>query len=975
MKEPLRPDPVREMPLRIGGVLLDEADSEQTRREKLARIVLDEMYQFVGLLDAEGRVLEINRAALRGAGLRLEDIRGTPFWQARWFQVSQENVAATQDYVRRARAGEFIRCDMEVYGEAAGDHTIVVDFSLLPVKDEAGRVVLLLAEGRNISAKKQVEAELARRNAELQRLLDRITELDQLKSDFFANVSHELRTPLTLILGPTEELLAAADNLSERQRDQLRVVQRSAHALLRHVGDLLDLARLDSGKTPMHYAPCDLAVVVRAAAEEFHAVAPARRIAYRVDVPDGMTAQVDPEKIERVLLNLLSNAFKFTPPGGRILCRLARSDDGRALLSVQDSGPGVPPGSEQAIFERFRQVQQGTTREHGGTGLGLAIAKEFVDLHRGAISVSPAPGGGALFQVEIPLEAPAGTELTPPHPARPDESRKAAPAVLAGLVAGPDDAPSSVAEPDLPSRPRVLLVEDNPDVSRFVREALGAEFRVATVDDGAKALERLVAQPPDLLITDLMLPGLGGDRLVEAMRARVGLQDLPVLVLSARGDTALRSRLLSESVQDYLTKPFSAPELRARVRNLVSVKLARDQMQRALETQGRDLTQLTRTLIANQGALKESEQRWWAIYEHSPVGIALIDGDDLVRTANPAFRRMLGYGAEEIRGCSLERLTLVEDRAAMRRRIAALRSGESREVRMQRRFHRRDGSVVWANASVAPIPPSGTAEPMLVLVTEDITEQKRAEDSLARTRSELARVGRASSLGELAASIAHEVNQPLAAVAANGHACLRWLDARPPNEHEVRLAVERIIRDANRAGDVIARIRNFLRRVEPTRQGLPIRTVIDEVLGMIRAEAHGQGVALQVQLDDGLPPVAGDAVQLQQVVLNLVMNALESIARAGRSQNSVTIGTCRHDESALRVDVRDSGGGLDADAPDRIFEAFYTTKPEGMGMGLAIAHSIVEAHGGRLWVTPNADAGVTFHFTVPFETTVAGDEG
>ncbi|HMX11101.1 MAG TPA: histidine kinase dimerization/phospho-acceptor domain-containing protein, partial [Burkholderiaceae bacterium] len=231
-------------PLRVGAVTLSASDGAQTQREKLARIVLDAMYQFVGLLDAEGRTLEINRAALEGAGLRLEDIRGRPFWEARWFQVSRESIEQQRDFVRRARGGEFIRCDLEVYGEAAGDRTIVVDFSLLPVRDDRGRVAFLLAEGRNITAKKLAEAEVARKNAELQRLLDTVRQMDQLKSDLFANVSHELRTPLALILGPTDELLAHGANLTEPQRRQLQVVRRSAATLLKHVDDLLDLARL-----------------------------------------------------------------------------------------------------------------------------------------------------------------------------------------------------------------------------------------------------------------------------------------------------------------------------------------------------------------------------------------------------------------------------------------------------------------------------------------------------------------------------------------------------------------------------------------------------------------------------------------------------------------------------------------------------------------------------------------------------------
>src|ERR1700733_5021577 len=219
--------------LHLRDVALFENDDIQTHLEKLARIVLDEMRQFVALLDANGNTLEINRAALQRAGIGLDDVQGKPFWEARWWLVSKETQAIQRDLVQQAREGEFVRCDIEIYKQAAGEQTITIDYSLSPIKDQDGRIVFLLAEARNITEEKQAETEIARQNRKLETLLDKVRRLDRLKTDFFANVSHELRTPLALILGPAQSILDAGTNLTEDQRRDLGVIHRNAATLLK----------------------------------------------------------------------------------------------------------------------------------------------------------------------------------------------------------------------------------------------------------------------------------------------------------------------------------------------------------------------------------------------------------------------------------------------------------------------------------------------------------------------------------------------------------------------------------------------------------------------------------------------------------------------------------------------------------------------------------------------------------------------
>jgi PAS domain S-box-containing protein len=251
----------------------------------------------------------------------------------------------------------------------------------------------------------------------------------------------------------------------------------------------------------------------------------------------------------------------------------------------------------------------------------------------------------------------------------------------------------------------------------------------------------------------------------------------------------------------------------------------------------------------------------------------------------------------------------------------------------------------------------------------DVEEHRQAEEALHKTRSELAHVSRVMTMGELAASISHEVNQPLAAIVANAGACARWLAAEPPNHGEAQDAVARVIRDANRATNVVAGIRAFLKR-EESLVPLSINDVIREVVALTQRELAAHRVSLGVDLAHALPRVKADRIQLQQVMLNLVMNALEAMEPVTAQPRFLNIRTARGNARTVIISVCDSGVGLDPEQRDRIFDAFHTTKPLGMGMGLAISRSIVEAHGGRLWASANPDCGETFYFTVPYAVSI-----
>ncbi|HVV87758.1 MAG TPA: ATP-binding protein [Kofleriaceae bacterium] len=483
----------------------------------------------------------------------------------------------------------------------------------------------LLRRGQELQDRNQ---ELGRANAEILRLLEKTRELDRHKTEFFANISHELRTPLTLILGPIDRWLGAAEAPPALRRD-LEVVRSSARTLLRHVNDLLDIARLDAGQGQPRYRRTDVAALVRLVAGPFELLADERGLRLAVDTPPALEAAVDPDQLERILTNLLSNAFKFTARGGCVRVGVAAADD-RLRLEVADDGPGVPAELRELIFERFRQASGGADRRHGGTGLGLAIVRDLVELHGGAVQVAVAPAGGALFTVELPRSAPAGVEVAPaaPAPAAPhDETAQAVGALRARAHDAAHDDADDDAEPD-GARPLVLVVEDNADMRRFLRESLTASgYRTAGAADGRVALDRARERVPDLIVTDIMMPGMAGDALVREVRRHRALDATPVMVVSARVDDELRARVLREGAQDYLVKPFSVDELRARAANLIARRQA-DAQVRALSRRIEDIASAGLAVSEAVAALPERSVQ--AVLETIAVQARSLTGAALV---------------------------------------------------------------------------------------------------------------------------------------------------------------------------------------------------------------------------------------------------------------------------------------------------------------------------------------------------------
>jgi len=375
---------------------------------------------------------------------------------------------------------------------------------------------------------------------------------------------------------------------------------------------------------------------------------------------------------------------------------------------------------------------------------------------------------------------------------------------------------------------------------------------------------------------------------------------------------------------------------------------------------GRHITDRKRA----EAALRASEERWRAMFETAPVGIAMLDFEHRsYLVANECFQRMTGYTENELRQLTTLDLTHEDDRAAMQKRIDDGVIG----LLQQKRYRRKDGEVIWADVTSFVVPATDSTPAVRGAVIVDITDRKRTEEALQQAQADLERLNRVMLLEEMAASIAHEVNQPISAVITNANAGLRWLGARQPDLDEVRHALGRIVRDGTRAGEVIGRIRALVRKLPPRRDALDINEAIREVIALTQTEVQRNSVRLQARLVEQLPVIPADRIQLQQVVMNLIINAVEAMNRVSDRPRELTIASGEDDTNAVFVELRDNGPGIDTGELDQLFQSFYTTKPDGIGMGLAISRSIAEAHGGRLSAAPNQPHGAIFRLTLPAE--------
>ena len=588
--------------------------------------------------------------------------------------------------------------------------------SRLPVDDDYRGLYDLVAAAVTAALTTVRAREDERRRAEA------LAAIDRAKTQFFTNVSHEFRTPLTLLLGPLEESLAHAENLPEDDRERVSLAHRNGLRLLKLVNSLLDFSRIEAGRVRASFEPVDLGVLTADLASNFRSACERAGLGLKIDVEAlNGPVHVDRDMWEKVVLNLLSNAFKFTLEGGITVSVAPDPDGAHARVTVADTGLGIPSEELPRLFDRFHRVEGARGRSFEGTGIGLALVQELIRLHGGEITVASAPGRGSAFTVSLPLgrdHLPAGqfgpaTDLV-------STATGANAFVEEALRWLPEDAAAGgdAASPQGPMSHRlagrVLLADDNADMRDYVRRLLVSEgLTVEAVSHGEAALAAARRRAPDLILTDVMMPRLDGFGLLRAVRADAALRETPVILLSARAGEEARVEGLDAGADDYLTKPFSARELVARVS--ANLGLSRDRREAALMASEGRLSALVR---ASSEVLYSMSPDWREMRQLTGGGF-LAD----TSTANPDW---------------LDQYILPEDHDTVRAAI-----GEAVRTKgifhLEHRVRRADGSLGWTLSRAVPLLDEDGSVTEWFGTAADITARRDAEEALQRLNLTLER--------------------------------------------------------------------------------------------------------------------------------------------------------------------------------------------------------------------------------------------
>lgn len=582
----------------------------------------------------------------------------------------------------------------------------------------------------------------ARAREDERRRAEELAELDRAKTAFFSNVSHEFRTPLTLLLGPLEEALSDASGTPADFREGIRIAYRNALRLLRLVNTLLDFSRVEANRAEAHFELYDLSALTVDLASNFRSAIEKAGLRFTVDAPPlSRPVSVDRDMYEKVVLNLLSNAFKFTHAGS-IEVRLREAGEDGVALVISDTGIGIPGEELNRVFERFHRIEAQRARSHEGTGIGLALVKQLVELHHGDISAaSEGVGCGTTFTVILPYGS--AVMMSPTAAALEPGGGLQAQAFVEEALRWLPERMDDKTHPVPASKPRILLVDDNADMRAYVQRLLGEHYDVVTAIDGAEALAIAEAVKPDIVVSDIMMPGLDGFSLLRELRSNSGTATVPVIFLSARAGEQARVESLAVGADDHIVKPFGARELRARIDGALRLAALRGDAasrERVLEAK----------LAASEAeaALARSEQHLRTLTDALPVLITHVDRDLRYRFVNRTYETWFSRKHENVVGKAVVEIVGSEAFAQAKPRIDAVLSGQHLSF---------EESVIYPGVGerhvrATYIPEIGSRGEVLGFygLVQDVTEARRQAEGLAESERQIRTVLEAVSDGFLA---------------------------------------------------------------------------------------------------------------------------------------------------------------------------------------------------------------------------------
>ena len=528
--------------------------------ERRFRAIFDSSFQLTKLLTPEGIVLEVNETALEFTEMRSEDVVGSPIWKQPIWEQSPKAKAQLKEGVIKAGMGEFFRTEMDFLGK--NNQIITVDFSLKPVKNETGQVLLLIAEARDISDRKRAEEQLQQTNQELARAT-------RLKDEFLANMSHELRTPLNAILGMTEGLQEQVfGTISDRQRKALQTIESSGTHLLELINDILDVSKIVSGQITLDYAPTSITHLCQSSLTFIKQQAHQKRIQIHPKLQQNLPDLfVDERRIRQVLINLLNNAVKFTPEGGSITLEVGRHKlidshaegsniDLKEFLEIKviDTGIGIAAEDIQKLFKPFIQIDSALNRQYEGTGLGLALVKQLVELHDGQVGLTSELGVGSCFSILLPYAR--NMSLSPE-----------------ALIGNEPDVTSTLEALDKVGlqSPLILIAEDNQSNIMTISSYLVAKgYRIVLAYNGQEAIAMATSAQPDLILMDIQMPIMDGLEATKQIRQIPSLVNVPIIALTALAMEADRDRCIAAGANEYLSKPVKLKQLVSTIHQLLA---------------------------------------------------------------------------------------------------------------------------------------------------------------------------------------------------------------------------------------------------------------------------------------------------------------------------------------------------------------------------------------------------------------------